>query len=816
MEAKKSQPQFWLEVREEYVIDNFDKLVQYLKRYDYDSANESAESDFEKSYNCLRHIADKIVDRLDKASIIEKPIFDISDQLAGRILGVTILAEKKRGFVDNKIIAALIHFLIIRGFVKHSYRRDLIKQLFYCINNAQPISLAIRWDDFIEQQSFESIAYKLAQTKWEPMSTDIAYFEGRGLVALSGNRLKISPMNFSKFTKTEYATEISTPFAIDYVVANADKSKGQVTSLAIIDRLRGYLRELSSMKPSPVVPKKEYSLSDELVVTVVRTIGIKIEAVSTDPRYNTISGNVHFDRSGELYYPEVYTAINVGDKLLVKIQSDSTVDRFIVDNDLQKKFYKFIAEYSIGDEFEAIYCGEYSVGTQWLTSTGLLVNIYENLLSDDDAESLQQAIDDKSTITIKIKDARPDKNKNFVINASYNSYDSPYKPNNRPSFRAEALKERISEYTIWSNNQLVKIDNQTSIPLDKYYLTVITNLLTILSDDSPNTIDRVKILAIATLIAYVRSCNPDVEYLMHKINYLAALINFANGNSIRSLTHPSLLNDITDISQQEDIINQLCSYQTEATRVDAETPDNNSTIDKISSLIEASNILRGKVNDGCISLIKSAIVDCLEVSDEYIPSCNSATYYGVENETLEFKSSIVFPPRNHQNGLTIEDSESQKWAILNAVCGFLNSANGGEILLGVKDNGYSCGINDDIQTLFNKGRINNRSADALRIYTKNIIDNAFKSAEGKAVKQDITALNVTIDILEANKEGHELLSIKVKPYKNSIIEYIEKNRPEWVAKSYIRTSGATLPLTDNLRKQLIDLRQHQAPSSPTA
>lgn len=67
--------------------------------------------------------------------------------------------------------------------------------------------------------------------------------------------------------------------------------------------------------------------------------------------------------------------------------------------------------------------------------------------------------------------------------------------------------------------------------------------------------------------------------------------------------------------------------------------------------------------------------------------------FGCENEKKEFKSSIVFPA-----GQTGPNIGQQLGIICRTIAGFMN-ANGGTLYIGVSDNGYICGIENDYDHL---------------------------------------------------------------------------------------------------------------------
>ena len=64
--------------------------------------------------------------------------------------------------------------------------------------------------------------------------------------------------------------------------------------------------------------------------------------------------------------------------------------------------------------------------------------------------------------------------------------------------------------------------------------------------------------------------------------------------------------------------------------------------------------------------------------------------YGREDQTKEFKSSILYPADNHMQ----RDQQKQTQTLLKVICGFLN-ANGGQLYIGVTDQGVACGLEEE-------------------------------------------------------------------------------------------------------------------------
>ena len=67
------------------------------------------------------------------------------------------------------------------------------------------------------------------------------------------------------------------------------------------------------------------------------------------------------------------------------------------------------------------------------------------------------------------------------------------------------------------------------------------------------------------------------------------------------------------------------------------------------------------------------------------------SFYGEENHQTEFKTSFVFPNDK-------ERSKDQHYEIFRAMCSFMN-ADGGILYIGVNDDGYATGLNEDLKKM---------------------------------------------------------------------------------------------------------------------
>lgn len=206
------------------------------------------------------------------------------------------------------------------------------------------------------------------------------------------------------------------------------------------------------------------------------------------------------------------------------------------------------------------------------------------------------------------------------------------------------------------------------------------------------------------------------EYYSSKIKYLEALSEFASGVSIsdKRVDSESVVSVFPSLEEQKSIL-YILSALGNIDEVDfllntINGQERNTNISKIAGLVLASNIIQSYGGPSeVLSGIRGFIAEELgaspvsEASDDQMYDYNEEkqedlllpveTYYGIEDQTQEFKTSIVYTPESSS-----PDQESQLTVIMRTICGFLNSK-GGTLWIGVQDSGYASGISADLSKL---------------------------------------------------------------------------------------------------------------------
>lgn len=142
---------------------------------------------------------------------------------------------------------------------------------------------------------------------------------------------------------------------------------------------------------------------------------------------------------------------------------------------------------------------------------------------------------------------------------------------------------------------------------------------------------------------------------------------------------------------------------------------------ELASLVLAHNITQESCMAKQAEAISNRIRDMLNLKGYE----TDLLFYGEENETTEFKTSWIFPPKNKRDDSNSRSSANptrQKNEILKVVNSFLNTE-GGKLYIGVSDFGYGFGVETDLNDpMFNgdKDKYKRNVQDAIKAAWSNL------------------------------------------------------------------------------------------------
>ena len=609
-------------------------------------------------------------------------------------------------------------------------------------------------------------------------------------------------MNKQAYDKGNSVSQFELPVGVGIAVNRTDKSN-KTEFPELIDTCTDMLRSLDNVVPSIKKELKEYEDGDMLKVRVLGKKFGYVECETIDPDYEKIRGNVFIPSVLFKYYnifsiskENLIGTLQTNDVLMVKRQKIERYNfyPFILDMQVFKDFNSYQIEHVQPYSCDAIHLTEFGngLGNRWLTDMGMQVNVIGELTEDQ-----QYCVDNDQPVRIQVFESKTDKNGNWIVNGRYLFEESSTFVGSRNEFVENARDKFIEDFLDYYYEEPGEDQQVATRQLSPTAIPMLVNVLSCCSQLVGDTTLRYLYLFAARFLAAIVSDDKSRAFLRQKMRYVECLVHFAMGDETAStlnLRHDDDLPELSVLSKEEAVVAQIAKYQDMDVERKPRSAGSDINTAYLEEMISASNVLRGKLEPSELNRIKKGIADYLHVADVYRNITREYTDYGEESDTLEFKTSIVFPPNNGMQA----DPQQQQWAILKAVCGFLNTVSGGEILLGVNDYGRASGLKNDISYLCAHRYISTMTMDSYRLYVKTVIDKAFRdnrNVEGL----DVTSTVITY-VIERNNEGDDLLRIHVNPYEHGIVSFREEHLPEGVSRSYYRTSGATVRMDDKLMK----------------
>ena len=678
----------WLDLKKEYIDDNFEKLLDYLKNNSGQRANDSF---YIITTDLLRERTKELVQTLSSQHIYDEyPDEDVT------IFNVRLLATYLL-LNENTPLALSAYIAMMRELIKlcPKFIDDLIQTATERLKYEKVTNIAYSWNDITDFKPEVFIYHLTNNYKFEtPLRKTIA-FEHYGTALLSHKGLYLTSEKKKDAEKllTSGTNSLDTKIGVAIRTTSGEKCKQSAeTCIPQMDEyIKDFVLQLWKTQKKEVVRTVKHSDGDEVTVRVTsieRNGDINVETVGDN--YEKTSGKIKFKRPNILYYytSDFHKHLRAGDILKARI---TNVDKGYFD--IESSFIRFVVEdarenYEFEDPIVARVLTKNAKSLVWITGMG--VPIYSRY-------SDEYQIGDYAWLKIT----------EYCNGDQYGKILSvivdPIDDGSEEIDVAEVQKDCIigfAESTPAPANVVSEKDQQLS--------PNILRLLTQMFYDYQKTLlkpsERYHFLANARIMAEMTGDDSAAAYIKFCSTYLRLLVQFVNNESIAKITlepNKEFL-EAKDTLIRLSVLTILKEYgKKENSEVLAKTISDFDTqipvLARLARLIQTANSLQGTLSGAGINVIKREIIRALslETENDTDLEADSGTYLGLESGTQEFKTSFIYPSgQNMQPNPT-----AQEVNVFRGVCAFMNSETGGTLYLGVNDQGYVIGIDNDMKYL---------------------------------------------------------------------------------------------------------------------
>ena len=759
-----SSTPLWLDIKTEYIDENFEKVLDYL--YKGSRNPDLRDSFYDKTVELLGKRVSELL-----SCISARPVYASFEEEAPfetRLLGMFILVRAGSG--DPMLRRATVTFLgTLSAIVPDDYARALLSVAVDFVLGRAEEKLPFSWTDIITF-SPQILAHKIANLSDRNLKpSEKIWYENKGTACVDKGVMSLSSLDRGTFAKRQLVSSIEILEGRIRVVSPKDEKVKQ-SEAGNIERLdaftRDFVREQRTVSPLARKVLPSYADGDIFKVCITGHEGGRLNVRSTDPGHAPFEGYVVFKHS--LFYSEESDFLRwlpVGETIPVKMTGPSTCSikdeysRYVIE-DVAKEDYRSKG----GSLVLAKYITESPDGKAvWLTDVGYSVYcpLKDGFFRNDFAwiwvESngkdryygyINGSVDSPADDYFDEDNARGD----LISGFSYGRYTPP-----------EDRDDTLATGTVKELCRMM-VSCQRSLP-------------------QPS--ERYRMLCVAKILAEMTASPEDAGYIDFVSDYLEDLVLFAKGDyaKMRTPVPDAAVASLEPVRLRMAIVEILSAYGDDSkadmlSRMIHEETD--PLLVKVATLVQSCNRIDDVISKSMQNVIKREITRCLSVETEGETDLEeeNGIYLGIENGRQEFKTSFLTAPSNARE-------QNQKKTIFKGVCAFLNSQAGGTLYLGVDDLGYVKGLDSDIALMEKIATGNYHGVDG---YVRYITDEAKKYFDlGILTHVDITQMY----------DG-KVVALNVTPYEYSVVEL------EGVA--YVRLNSESVVMSDTLRQQLLDRR----------
>lgn len=680
----------WLELKKNYIDDNFSKLQVYLSDCDEQGRRDAFYT------TTIELFRERISDLLIEIS--DRPVYADEQERQKLSANVSMLATYLLADGNHSLaLPAYVAFMNGLRQMNPSLSDLIVRTVMLRIRHEKVLSLGFTWKD-LEKMGTELFAHNACkQAVFDTPLSKPQVLTKYGTAILTKGGLMLTHDNKADAKKLlkDGSNSLDTGLGITLRTLSSQKLKQTLSdSVKDMDEFtKDFILEQAKVQNKPAIRQlKTYDDGTEVIVKVV-SIDHDVHVETIDPGYQKIHGAIKYERQSLVYYytTELYKYFHVGDYLTATVKN-ALQGVFSIEHQLISFFVEDTRETMESDEsyMLATLIDEQENFSEWLTESGVAIRVegqsryhhgdfafisvseygkgkyyglIKGIIREDLSEELNEIFDEKS--------ARHDCIRAFAESTVPPVYQRP---------------------------------EEDTAELSPVLLRLLLRLLFDYQKSLLKPSERFRYLANANVMAEMVGDDLSASYISFVRTYLRALIQFVNGEDINAIhlepdeeyrsAKPTLIRlSVIDLLKEYGRKDNSEKLAQTISVFEEKLPQ----LARLARLIQTANSMQDILSGSARNVIHREIIRTLSLETETDTDLEAdrGTYLGIESGTQEFKTSMVYPPDNHMK----PDEFAQNTNIMKAICAFLNSTTGGTLYLGVNDQGYVVGIDNDMKYL---------------------------------------------------------------------------------------------------------------------
>lgn len=754
----------WLELRTEYIDGNFANLVEYLRKAD------KTDSFYKKTLDLLEERISQLLDEMSNTSLYAATEEKDTTLFKAQMLAVYLLTSGNNAKYSAEAFVALMKVL---STLWPNHAKALINKAIERLSHKEVVDLGFTWQVYNEIHT-ELFTYNIINnSKFDIPIDGNKYISSHGTLILNKDGLHLSSAALKEVNGLIHngAQSMDTGLKMAVVTHTSDKlKKSQENDVKAIDKfVNDQKLEFQNTKQS-TTHKLYYTNGDEATIIITKKYNRTIWARTIDENYDPLEGQIVINRASIDYFrkDDIFNFFKEGDIIKATVKSV-----FNKEFDFEKQFVKFILDDAEANDFNEDNFAEcvivnksdnkYKSNIIWINGYGHPIKTFYDDRFDLGSQAylnIKEINYDHKTIYGQIIEGPLEKDYTFSA--------------------LEAQEECFRSFVdLYKDTKIQNSDTTLDEPLQPAVMSIIVRLLFDYQKTLLKPSERYKNLSLAMLMATVIGDDDSVAYIEFAKNYLKSLLAFVNDEPVDELltTTDAAFAGAETTKLRISIVELLREYGKDGNSplLNEAIESGKPKISQLAQLIQSANRMKGILTPGALSVIKHEILKALSIESEEDTDleADSGTYIGIESSTMEFKTSVIYEPGKTD----IPNETAQNFNIAKTVCAFLNSQAGGTLYIGVNDQGYVVGFENDMRFL------NCSTIDSFIRYVQDMLE----------MKLGVdTIYYIKIEPAYDNK----VVSLHVEPHPYQVVELDEK--------AYIRVNNESRLMPDEMRLELLN------------
>ena len=677
----------WLDLRKEYIDDNFPKLQEYLKGC---TINKTKDSFFTITIDLMRQRVEDLLNTISMRPLYHEGLDRKTLEFHVGLLATYLLADSDHPLT----LPAYLAFMGELRAMNPHWSDNIIKTSFERLRYEKVTTLGFGWNDLskIGSDLFAYNSSNLARFE-SPISKSLVLSKyGTAMLTPAGLLLTCQSKSESKKLFKNGANSLDTGLGVTLRTPSSEKLKQSVENNPVdIDEFtNGFIAHQKKVQnKSSEIQLKEYYNGDEAIIRIDSIDRSGTMYVTTiDPAYKPIIGYIKFEKPSIVYYytSTLYEYFHPGDCMKATIKDtvkgvfnieDQLIDFFVQDTKAAAEEQNSFLCKLIDERTD--FCG-------WINELGVAFST---------PNTGKYARGDYAYLSVK----------NYGKDAKYGKIYAKIDEGSEETFDEKTVRhDCIREFATHTEVPDYKKEEEETGELSPTILRLLTSQMFEHQKTLLKPSDRIRFLSIANVMAELVGDSTSSSYIRFARTYLRALIQFVRKESMDSIqlkpdkeyaeANPTLIRlAIIDILKEYGKKEESKKLSDAVHSFKKTLP----ILSRLALLVQTANTMQGTLSEATLNVIRREIIKTLSIETENDADleADGGIYLGIESGTQEFKTSMVYPSNNHMQ----PDEYAQNLNVLKGVCAFLNSTTGGTLYLGVNDQGMVVGIENDMKFL---------------------------------------------------------------------------------------------------------------------